>query len=120
MACQTGDFAAARVSLAECLSLRAALRSDHEAPLVFCTLATIALGEGDPARAARMLAAAEATFARLELQPEPVTRERLARDSARVRAMLEAGEFARAWSAGTGARLEQTLAPDGAWKMPTL
>lgn len=109
LAYERGDLSRAEALHRENLALRRTL----EDPLLFqdlTGLAHIAMARDDPARAARLLAAAEAQRAALRYELSLDEQEALERDSTQVRAALGDEWFDAASAAGRALSVDQALA----------
>jgi tetratricopeptide (TPR) repeat protein len=69
----------------------------------------LALAEGDPARSARLFAAAEALYQTIGAVIPPYERTRFDREAARVASLLAEETFATAWKAGQKMTTEQAV-----------
>ena len=109
MAIFQGDFSQARRRFRECLAARQA--TDDRAGIAGCLagFAGIAVGENDPARAARLLGAAARLREASGTREGAVDRAEHGRYAAAARAALGKSEFAAAYAAGRAMSIEEAI-----------
>lgn len=104
-----GDYATARDRYAESLALHRETEDSQQIGLDLVGLAGLAVAEGQPARAARLLGAAEALLTASGVPLLPAERDDYERTVDAVRAGLDAVPFAAAWAAGRAMPLDRAL-----------
>jgi DNA-binding CsgD family transcriptional regulator len=104
-----GDFAGAEAAYAEHLEIFARVAGPSEAAGCVRHLARVALGLGQPWRAARLLGAADAAYEATRTRPLPRVWPTYDVECAAVRARLNAEAFAAAWEEGRAMSWEQAL-----------
>ncbi len=114
---QEQDYPAARSLLTDCLNL--ALESGEIEVLADAleSFAALAAAQGEPQRAARLFAAAEALYTTATLTLPPEIRAEHERDVQAARSQMEASAFVAAWNEGramtTGQAIAYALGVDG-------
>jgi hypothetical protein len=116
VASQQGDLPAADALLREGLAIRRAVGDAPELVLSLDAVARDAIGRGRPARALRLLAAADTARADLGISLDPIDQREFRQTMAEARAGLEEADFAANWAAGCELTLAQAVAfaQDGA------
>ena len=107
---RAGDLPGARARLAEALGLFRAVGDRHGAAWCLAGLAAAAEAAGQPARAARLLGAADPHLTAEAMPLHPPDAAERAGTRARVRRRLGAAAFAAAWAEGQAMPLEQAIA----------
>jgi predicted ATPase/DNA-binding SARP family transcriptional activator/uncharacterized protein HemY len=105
-----GDTARAREFLAESLSLYRSLQYPRGIAVCLEAFAGVAVAEGNPERAARLLGAAALLRETGGGLPWPADRADNERNLAAIRATLDEPTFTAAWSRGRATSLEQIMA----------
>jgi len=110
VALRRGEFGQAGSLLTESLTLFRALDQKRNIALCLTGVAEIAIAEGQPERAARLLGAAEGLRTDIGAILAPDDRDRYERGVAAVRAQLDPAALAAAWAAGRSMPLDQISA----------
>ena len=103
-----GNYAAAHTLYKENLALCREMGNKNIAPALE-GLASVAMGQGEPARATRLWGAAEALRETIEAPIWPVERAAYERSVAATRTLLGERKFVAAWAEGRTMPLEQVL-----------
>jgi predicted ATPase/class 3 adenylate cyclase len=104
-----GDAAGARALFRESLQLARGLENNRDVVYALAGLAGASVAGAEPRHAARLFGAVEALLASVEIQLEPAEHAEFVRNTAAVRARLEADVFAAAWAEGRAMTLEQAI-----------